>query len=139
MEAGRRSISKRRLHRVRLLIYTTKWYVRRYKYTREHQNTAYYTLSPTATKSHPRRQLPPPQVRGACRPRRGDPEQRVPVGVLEHGVVPGLAGADPGRDGGHVERPVDHLARGCVGGDGVADGEGACVAEQAGGEEQDVS
>lgn len=60
--------------------------------------------------SHPRRQLPPPQVRGAGRPRRGDPEQRVPVGILEYGVVPGLAGADPGRDGGHVERSVDHLA-----------------------------
>lgn len=85
--------------------------------------------------SHPRRQLPPPQVRGAGRPRRGDPEQRVPVGILEHGVVPGLAGADPGRDGGNVQGSVDHLARGGVGGDGVADGEGACVAEQAGWEE----
>lgn len=85
--------------------------------------------------SHPRRQLSPPQVRGAGRPRRGDPEQRVPVGILEHGVVPGLAGADPGRDGGDVQWSVDDLARGGVGGDGVADGEGACVAEQAGWEE----
>lgn len=75
---------------------------------------------PPPSPSHPRGQLPPPQVRCAGRTRRRDPEQGLPVGVLEHGVVPGLAGADPGRDGGDVEGTVDHLARGGVGGDGVA-------------------
>lgn len=74
-----------------------------------------------ATSSHPRRQLAPPQVRSTSRPRRGDPKQRVPVGVLEHRVVPGLAGADPRRDGGDVQGPVDYLAGGGVGGDRVAD------------------
>lgn len=107
-------------------------YIDRYEYTRNTSKTRLDRFLWPGP-SHPRGQLPPPQVRGARRPRRGDPEQRLPVGILEHGVVPGLAGADPSRDGGNVQGPMDHLARGFVGGDGVADGERARVTEQAGG------
>lgn len=110
---------------------TIQGYSERNKYTRTHQHAASHAVDRPST-SHPRSQLPPPQVRGAGGPRRGDPEQRVPVGILEHGIISGLAGTDPGRDGSDVQGPVDHLARGGVGGDGVADGEGACVAQQAG-------
>lgn len=105
-------------------------YTRVYDVEQIYKRTSRYSLHAALRRgpSHARGQLPPPQVRSAGRPRRGDPEQRLPVGVLEHGVVPGLAGADPGRDGGDVQGPVDHLARGLVGRDGVADGQRACVA-----------